>query len=108
MWGVFRPLQTIDLDARGVNADRIGLVASYTLIPLAIWGLVLLRRRGESIVPMLALAAMATVTAALFYGAIRFRVPADVAIVVSAAVAVDAACSKIWPQRRTQVTSGRR
>lgn len=97
MWGVFRPLQTADLDGRGVNADRVGLVASYVLIPLAIWGLVLIRRRPEPILPMLALAAMVTITAALFYGAIRFRVPADVAIVASAAVALDAAWFKLRP-----------
>ena len=49
---------------------------------------------------MLALGAMVTITAALFYGAVRFRVPADVAIVVCAAVALDAAWCKcgcgIW------------
>ncbi|HMG25315.1 MAG TPA: glycosyltransferase family 39 protein [Acidimicrobiia bacterium] len=95
MWGVFRPLQTADLDGRGVNADRVGLVASYVLIPLATWGLVLLRRRKEPILPMLALAALVTITAALFYGAIRFRVPADVAIVVCAAVALDGAWSRL-------------
>lgn len=97
MWGVFRPVQTIDLDARGVNADRIGLAASYVLIPLAGCGLVLLRRRGEPIWPMLALVAMVVITAAVFYGAIRFRIPADVAIVACAAVALDAACSKPRP-----------
>jgi hypothetical protein len=100
MWGVFRPLQTVDLDGRGVNADRIGLVASYVLIPLAIWGLVLLRRRKQPILPMLALAALVTITAALFYGAIRFRVPADVAIVACAAVALDTAWSKLRPVSR--------
>jgi 4-amino-4-deoxy-L-arabinose transferase-like glycosyltransferase len=100
MWGVFRPLQTADLDGRGVNADRVGLVASYVLIPLAIGGLVVLRRRRESILPMLALGAMVTITAALFYGAVRFRVPADVAIVVCAAVAVDAAWCKLRPISR--------
>ncbi len=100
MWGVFRPLQTVDLDGRGVNADRIGLVASYVLIPLAIWGLVLLRRRKQPILPMLALAALVTITAGLFYGAIRFRVPADVAIVACAAVALDTAWSKLRPVSR--------
>ena len=97
MWGVFRPLQTADLDGRGVNADRVGLAASYVLIPLAIGGLVMLRRRREPILPMLALGAMVTITAALFYGAVRFRVPADVAIVVCAAVALDAAWCKLRP-----------
>jgi len=100
MWGVFRPFQTADLDGRGVNADRVGLVASYVLIPLAIGGLLVLRRREESILPMVALGATVTITAALFYGAVRFRVPADVAIVACAAVAVDAAWCKLRPTSR--------
>jgi hypothetical protein len=49
---------------------------------------------------MLALAAMVTITAVIFYGALRFRVPADVAIVVCAAVAVDAAWSRLRPAPR--------
>ncbi|HKF92916.1 MAG TPA: glycosyltransferase family 39 protein [Acidimicrobiia bacterium] len=100
MWGMFRPFQTADLDGRGVNADRVGLVASYVLIPLAIGGLVVLQRRREPILPMLALGATVTITAALFYGAVRFRVPADVAIVACAAVAVDAAWCKLRPTSR--------
>jgi hypothetical protein len=40
---------------------------------------------------------MVTITAALFYGAVRFRVPADVAIVVCAAVGLDAAWCKFRP-----------
>ena len=100
MWGVFRPLQTADLDRRGINADRVGLVASYVLIPLAIWGLVLLGRRKEPMFPILVVAALVTITAALFYGAIRFRVPADVAIVACAAVALDTAWSKLRPASR--------
>jgi hypothetical protein len=49
---------------------------------------------------MLALAAMVTITAVIFYGALRFRVPADVAIVVCAAVAVDAIWSRLRPAPR--------
>jgi 4-amino-4-deoxy-L-arabinose transferase-like glycosyltransferase len=95
VWGVFRPFQTAELDARGLNAIRAGLIVSYVLIPLAVIGLVLLRRRGQPILPMLALAAMVTITAVIFYGALRYRVPADVAIVVCAAVAVDASWSRL-------------
>jgi hypothetical protein len=100
MWGVFRPFQTAELDARGLNANRTGLIASYVLIPLGVFGLILLRRRRQPILPMLALAAMVTITAVIFYGALRFRVPADVAIVVCAAVAVDAIWSRLRPAPR--------
>jgi hypothetical protein len=95
MWGVFRPFQTAELDARGLNANRAGLIASYVLIPLAIGGLVVLRRRKQPLLPMLTLAALVTITAVIFYGALRFRVPADVAIVACAAVALDAAWSRL-------------
>jgi len=73
------------------------VVVHHVLMPLAIVGLVLLRRRGEPILPMLALAAMVTITGVIFYDALRFRVPADVAIVVCAAVAVDASWSRLRP-----------
>jgi hypothetical protein len=36
-----------------------------------------------------------TVTAAAFYGIVRFRVPADVSTAVLAAVAVDAALARL-------------
>jgi hypothetical protein len=95
---LFRPFQTAELDARGLNANRAGLIASYALIPLAMWGLVLLRRRGQPTFPMLALAAMVTIIAVIFYGALQFRVTADVAIVVCAAVAIDGSWSRFPPE----------
>jgi hypothetical protein len=64
---------------------------------------------------MVALAALVTITAALFYGIIRFRTPADVAIVTCADVALDAACgapfATPWRERhsaRARERSGRR
>jgi len=39
------------------------------------------------------------VTVALFYGLVRFRVPAEITIVVLAAVAIDAIVSRTWPPR---------
>src|SRR5262249_20482287 len=56
--------------------------------------------RKEPMFPILVAAALVTITAALFYGAIRFRVPADVAIVACAAVALDTAWSKLRPASR--------
>ena len=52
----------------------------------------LARRRGAGLlVPPIAIAIMVSVTALIGYGAPRFRTPADVALLVLAAVAVDAA-----------------
>jgi hypothetical protein len=52
-------------------------------------GAVILRRRRTSLLPLLALPVMVTVTAACAYGITRFRAPAEITIVVLAAVAVD-------------------
>jgi len=45
-------------------------------------------------VPLLAMPVLATATALYAYGATRFRMPAEVAIVVLAAVAIDAALER--------------
>lgn len=63
-------------------------------------GLVILRRLGQPILSMLAVAAVMTIIAVTFYGAVRFRVPADVAIVVCAAIALDAAWARFAPSTR--------
>jgi 4-amino-4-deoxy-L-arabinose transferase-like glycosyltransferase len=93
IWGVFNPRQTRQFDQeadRGKWPTWIGLVCFYPLLLLALSGLFRLRRRGISVLPFVALAAVVTVTAAVFYGTPRFRVPVDVGIVVLAAVALDA------------------
>ncbi len=60
-----------------------------TLALAAAGGTVLWLRR-RPLLPMLAVIATVTITAAAFYGAVRFRIPADVVLVVLAAVAIDA------------------
>jgi hypothetical protein len=61
----------------------------WALVPLAIGGLLVLRRRHIMVWPLVAQFAMVTITAAAFYGLIRFRIPAEVALVVLAAAALD-------------------
>ena len=50
-------------------------------MPFAIGGLVVLRPPGVPILPLLAVAAIATFAAALTFGVTRYRAPAEVAIV---------------------------
>jgi 4-amino-4-deoxy-L-arabinose transferase-like glycosyltransferase len=93
LWGVFRPAQTArdnQLEGRPLWVSWAGLVMFFPLVALAIWGVVLLRRRRVALIPLLAPIVIATLTAAAFYGLTRFRVPAEVSLVVLAAVAVDA------------------
>jgi hypothetical protein len=62
---------------------------------LAVVGAVVVRRKGVTLIPLLAPAVIVRVVAAVFYGLVRFRAPAEVSIVVLAAVAIDAA----WARR---------
>lgn len=90
MWGVFKPGQTTtfewELEARGRVASWVALVYYYTLVPFAVVGLVGLHRRRVTIWPLVALLVIATFAAAITFGVTRYRAPAEVALVVAAAV----------------------
>lgn len=91
LWGVFRTSQGVELDElqnRPRPVSWAGLVTLAALVPLAVAGGLRLRRAGRPIVLLAAMPVMVTVVAALFYGNPRFRVPADLALVVLAAVAL--------------------
>lgn len=93
VWEVHKPWQTARLDwleGRGKFAGVPGLLAHFVAIPLAVAGGFVLVARRRGVWPFVAIAVTVTLTAAVFYGAVRFRAPADVALVVLAAVAVDA------------------
>jgi 4-amino-4-deoxy-L-arabinose transferase-like glycosyltransferase len=101
MWDLYRPAQNVSfnwrLEGRGERTSQLGLVSYYVLAGLAVYGLVELRRRRLPLSPLLGMAAMITVTAAWTFGTTRYRVPADVAIVIAAAVAVEALLRRRWP-----------
>jgi 4-amino-4-deoxy-L-arabinose transferase-like glycosyltransferase len=96
-WDVFKPFQntreSIYTEGRGRLASWAGLWMYYALVPLAGIGLVLLRRRGIPISPMVSLAFIVTSAAAITFGLTRYRVPVEVALVILAGVTLDAAWS---------------
>ena len=63
--------------------------AFWVLVPCAVVGGVMLRRRRVPITPLVSQFVIVAVTAAAIYGLVRFRIPAEVSLVVLAAVAVD-------------------
>jgi 4-amino-4-deoxy-L-arabinose transferase-like glycosyltransferase len=73
---------------RDLTVHRAGVVAYYLLLPLAIAGALLLRRRGQPLGFLLAPVALVVVVAALGYGTPRFRVPAEIPLAVLASVAL--------------------
>jgi 4-amino-4-deoxy-L-arabinose transferase-like glycosyltransferase len=94
MWEVFRPVQTAQLDwfeGRGKFAGWSGLLTYLALLPLAIAGAFVVHARGRPLLPLLALVVTATLTAAAFYGAIRYRVAGDVVLILLAAVTIETA-----------------
>lgn len=105
IWGVYAPGQMVtysegDLESTGEGregwASWWGYAMWWALVPLAAYGAVLLRRAGRLVLPLVMTAAVITVTAIAFYGLIRFRIPAEIAVVVLAAAALDG----LWRRRR--------
>jgi 4-amino-4-deoxy-L-arabinose transferase-like glycosyltransferase len=93
-WGVFDPDQMVWLnqgEGRTAWASWLGYAEWWVLAPLAVAGIVVLRRRRTSVWPLASTAIIVTITAMVFYGIVRFRLAADVGATVLAAVALDAA-----------------
>ncbi|HEY3670499.1 MAG TPA: acyltransferase family protein [Acidimicrobiia bacterium] len=94
LWDVYQPITNTELstiEGRDLNVSRAGLAMYAVLVPFALLGFVVLRRRRRPrLSPLLAPALMVTITAMTTYGEIRFRAAAEGTIVILAAVAVDA------------------
>jgi hypothetical protein len=91
LWDLYEPIQMVHTDVnegRPVPAGEAGLVVYYALVPFALAGIVILRRRGVRQWYLLVPAAVLTVVSALVYGTVRFRAPFEVCLVVLAAPAV--------------------
>jgi Dolichyl-phosphate-mannose-protein mannosyltransferase len=86
-WSVYHPFARPEGRSRAVTIA--GVVAFAILVPLAIYGLVLLRRRGVPVWILVTPFVTVTVTTLLAYGALRFRQSAELPLVVLAAVGVD-------------------
>lgn len=94
VWNVFRPLQNARLDdqveGRGKWPSYLALAGYWILMPFAVVGLVVLRRRREPVSPYLVLAAVVTVGAAVSFGIQRYRIPVDAVLPVLAATGASA------------------
>lgn len=91
-WGFFRPSQQLRFDymetSRDVPPSWVGLVMYWAMIPTAIAGVVILRRRGLPLSPMWSLALTVTVASITTFGQTRYRTAAEVPLVLLAAVAI--------------------
>jgi len=93
IWELYAPRQNAFLndwyEGRGKRASQAAVAAHFLALPFALAGAVALRRRRVTLLPMLVPIVAVTITAAGTFGLTRYRVPADVVIVVLAALGID-------------------
>lgn len=103
MWDVYRPGQNIVLndtiEARGRRTSQAALAAYLLIVPLAFGGVAVLWRRRLPLSPLVAAPLVVTFIAAVTYPATRYRVSADVTLVVLAAVAAEVVARRWLPVR---------
>ncbi len=90
IWQVYRTDQGVEFDRfferRGEGAARVGLGLYLAMVPVALAGGVALWRSKTTLVPLVAQFVLVTFTAATTFGVTRYRVPADVALVILAGI----------------------
>jgi 4-amino-4-deoxy-L-arabinose transferase-like glycosyltransferase len=98
MWDIWSPQRIVQgikfdglLEGRGIWQSQLATDQYFLLLPFAVAGLVVLRRRRKPILPFVAIAGVITFTAATTFGITRYRAPVDAMLPVLAGVAVFAA-----------------
>ena len=100
VWSLYAPGQMASYNVNEGRDEAVswaGFVTFWILVPCSVAGGVVLRRRRVPITPLVAQFVVVTLTAAAIYGLARFRTPAEVSLVVLAAVAFDT-----WLGARTE------
>lgn len=80
-----------------------GMVYGLTVLPLFIAGIIVTRRRWKELLFLYGLVAVHTLTALVFFGSIRGRLPVEPVIVMFAAVTL----TKMWYWARSRAPRGR-
>jgi 4-amino-4-deoxy-L-arabinose transferase-like glycosyltransferase len=97
---LYQPIrQAQNAEGRAAGLEVAGAIFFWLLVPAGVYGAVLLRRRGVPLSPLLAPVGLAVAATLVGYGVPRFRHPADVALVVLAAVALAGAGSSVASRR---------
>jgi hypothetical protein len=113
VWNVYRPGQSAELEAatgRPAWVSRLGQWYFAVLVPVALLGAVVLRRRRLLLFPWAAMILLSSLTAVLAFGDARFAVEADVALALLAGVALDAgaaAAGRRWSAGPGRHSAGR-
>ena len=111
LWNVYKPGEDLsygELWARERTLATIGMATFALLVAAGLYGAVLLRRRGVTLLPLLATLVAATLTAMIAFGFSRYRLVAEPAIVVLAAVGLEAAAVSTANRLRRAAPAGAR
>src|SRR5262249_21308371 len=71
----------------------------WALLPFAIYGVVIARRRKVPVYPLLALVLIVVVAVIPTIGAVRYRAPAEIALVMLGAVGIEALVGRFLTRR---------
>jgi hypothetical protein len=91
-FNVYRPFQQVHFEAERETPIPVlyaALFAYWALVPLAVLGAVVARRRKVKIYPLLVFFIVVLIPVALTIGAVRYRSPAEIPLVLLAAVGTD-------------------
>jgi hypothetical protein len=109
-FGFFHPAQQVGLDAsvetRPQRWALTGLWTYYGLFALSIGGVIVLRRRRVPVLPLLAVVLDVVVSVLVTFGQTRYRSPAEVSLVLLAAVQLDWFWSRLRPPPAPAVELG--
>jgi hypothetical protein len=95
-WGASR-LEAV-IDDSDLAVERGGAIVFYLVLALAIVGAVNVAQRGAGLAILIVPILLASCTGMLAYGTSRFRVPADVALLTLAGVAI----ARVLPAQRAR------
>ena len=70
------------VEGRNFSLSLIGLFQYYSLIPLSIFGLIKLKAKKRPLLPILTIPIITTLLAAASMGTTRYRVSAEISIII--------------------------
>jgi hypothetical protein len=92
LWGFYSPIEQLRADklveGRNFRLSLIGLFQYYALIPLSIFGLIRLKKKQGSLLPLLTIPLISTLLAAASMGTTRYRVSAEISLIIFAAFGI--------------------
>jgi 4-amino-4-deoxy-L-arabinose transferase-like glycosyltransferase len=104
VWGLYQPLQQHS-EGRSFRVEHFGLAMYYLLVALAIYAIPRLRTLRQSPWVLMTPFVLVSITAALIFGAVRFREPAELSLVILAALGSERLWTRHVHRRRGALAS---